>query len=107
LWWRLPEDAKTDPNDPSGDDNPDTEDFLGHGQLGALWRLSRNHNLEVMLRNNLRSDNKGSIEIGWSYPFTNHLRGFVQYFSGYGESLIYYNESSQRLSIGMKFTDWL
>jgi phospholipase A1 len=107
LWWRLPEDAKTDPNDPSGDDNPDIEDFLGHGQLGALWRLSRNHNLEVMLRNNLRSDNKGSIEIGWSYPFTNHLRGFVQYFSGYGESLIYYNESSQRLSIGMKFTDWL
>jgi len=107
LWWRFPEDAKTDPNDPAGDDNPDIENFLGHGQLGALWRLSRNHNLEVMLRNNLHSDNKGAIEIGWSYPFTNHLRGFVQYFNGYGESLIYYNESSQRLSIGMKFTDWL
>jgi len=107
LWWRFPEDAKTDPSDPAGDDNPDIEKFLGHGQLGALWRLSRNHNLEVMLRNNLRSDNKGAIEIGWSYPFTNHLRGFVQYFNGYGESLIYYNESSQRLSIGMKFTDWL
>lgn len=107
LWWRFPEDAKADPNDPSGDDNPDIEDFLGHGQLGALWRLSRNHNLEVVLRNNLRSDNKGSIEIGWSYPFTSHLRGFVQYFNGYGESLIYYNESSQRLSIGIKFTDWL
>ena len=107
LWWRFPEDAKADPNDPSGDDNPDIEKFLGPGQIGALWRLSRNHNLEMILRNNLRSDNKGAIEFDWSYPFTDHLRGFVQYFKGYGESLIYYNESSERLSIGFKLTDWL
>ena len=107
LWWRFPEDAKTDPDDPSGDDNPDIEKFLGHGQLGALWRLSRNHNLEIMLRNNLRSENKGAIELGWSYPFTDHLRGFIQYFNGYGESLIYYDESSERFSIGIKLTDWL
>jgi len=107
LWWRFPEDAKTDPNDPGGDDNPDILEFMGHGQLGALWQISRNHNLELRLRNNLRSDNKGAIEIGWSYPFTNNLRGFVQYFNGYGESLIYYNESTQRLSIGVKMTDWL
>ena len=107
LWWRFPEDAKTDPDDPAGDDNPDILDFMGHGQLGVLWRLSRNHNLELRLRNNLRSDNKGAVEVGWSYPFTSHLRGFVQYFNGYGESLIYYNESTQRLSIGVKLTDWL
>ena len=73
----------------------------------ALWQLSRNHNLEVMLRNNLHSDSKGAIEIGWSYPFINHLRGFVPYFNGYGESRIYYNESSRRLSIGIKLTDCL
>ncbi len=107
LWWRFPEDTKAGPDDPSGDDNPDIEKFLGAGQIGALWRLSRNHNLELILRNNLRRDNKGAIELDWSYPFTDHLRGFVQYFNGYGESLIYYNESSERLSIGFKFTDWL
>ncbi len=107
LWWRFPEDSKTDSNDPSGDDNPDIEKFMGSGQIGALWRLSRNHNLEMILRNNFRSDNKGAIELDWSYPFTDHLRGFVQYFKGYGESLIYYNESSERLSIGFKLTDWL
>ena len=107
LWWRFPEDAKSDSTDPAGDDNPDILDFMGHGQLGALWRLSRNHNIELRLRNNLSSDNKGAVEIGWSYPFTSHLRGFVQYFNGYGESLIYYNESVQRFSIGIKLTDWL
>jgi phospholipase A1 len=104
---RFSEDEKTDPSDPSGDDNPDIEDFRGHGQIAGLWRLSRNHNLEIKLRNNLRSDNKGSIEVGWSYPFTSHLRGFVQYFKGCGESLIYYDQSSERFSIGIKFTDWL
>jgi phospholipase A1 len=107
LWWRFPEDAKTDPSDPGGDDNPDILDFMGDGQLGALWRLPRNHNLELRLRNNLSSDNKGAIEIGWSFPLTSHLRGFVQYFNGYGESLVYYNESVQRFSIGIKLTDWL
>ena len=107
LWWRFPEDAKATPGDPSGDDNPDIEHYLGHGQLGALWRLSRGHHLEISLRNNLHNDNKGSIELGWSYPFTDHLRGFMQYFNGYGESLIYYNEPSERFSIGIKLTDWL
>ena len=72
-----------------------------------VWQLSRNHNLELMLRNNLRSDNKGAIELGWTYPFATHFRGYVQYFNGYGESLIYYNVRSERLSFGIKFTDWL
>ncbi|MFA9420991.1 MAG: phospholipase A, partial [Gammaproteobacteria bacterium] len=89
------------------DDNPDIEKYLGNGQLGMVWQLSRNHNLELMLRNNLRSDNKGAIELGWTYPFATHFRGYVQYFNGYGESLIYYNVHSERLSLGIKFTDWL
>jgi len=80
---------------------------MGNGQLGMVWQLSRNHNLELMLRNNLRSDNKGAIELGWTYPFSTHFRGYVQYFNGYGESLIYYNVHSERLSLGIKFTDWL
>ena len=107
AWWRIPEDEKQDPDDPSGDDNPDIEKYMGHGQLGVLWQLSRNHNLEMLLRNNLRSDNKGAVELGWTYPFATHFRGYVQYFNGYGESLIYYNVRSERLSLGIKFTDWL
>lgn len=106
-WWRIPEDEKSYPGDPSGDDNPDIEKFLGYGELGMLWKLPYDNNLDVMLRNNLRSDNKGAVQVGWSFPLSEHLRGYVEYFNGYGESLIYYNEHTERIGIGVKLTDWL
>jgi len=107
AWWRIPEKKKKDDAQARGDDNPDIEAFLGYGELGAVWKLPRNHNLEFKLRNNLRSDNRGSIELGWSFPLTKRLRAYVQYFNGYGDGLIYYNESVERIGIGVKLTDWL
>jgi len=107
AWWRIPEEQKSDEFDPTGDDNPNIEDYLGHGEFVALWQIAEGHNIDMELRNNLSSDNKGSVLLGWSFPLTNHLRGYVQYFNGYGESLIYYNHHSERLGIGVKLTDWL
>jgi phospholipase A1 len=107
VWWRVPEDKKETPDSPKGDDNPDIERFLGNIQLGALWKLEDGQNFEISMRNNLRRENKGSVELGWSYPFTRRLRGYVQYFNGYGDGLIYYDEHSYRLGIGVKITDWL
>jgi phospholipase A1 len=107
TWYRLPEDEKITVLDPAGDDNPDIEKFMGHGELGGLWSISDNHSLEFMLRNNFRSDNKGAIQLGWSFPINDRLQGYVEYFNGYGESLIYYNHHAQRLGIGFKLTNWL
>lgn len=107
AWWRIPEEQKSDEFDPTGDDNPNIEDYLGHGEIIALWQIADGHNIDMELRNNLSSDNKGSVLLGWSFPLTKHLRGYIQYFNGYGESLIYYNHHSERLGIGVKLTDWL
>lgn len=107
AWWRVPEEEKTDAFDPTGDDNPNIENYVGYGEVIALWQVADGHNIDMELRNNLKSDNKGSILLGWSFPLTNHLRGYVQYFNGYGESLIYYNHHSERIGIGIKLTDWL
>lgn len=107
TWWRLPEDDKAFPGSPEGDDNPNIEKYMGYGQFGALWQIAEGHHLDVLLRNNLRSDNKGAIQLGWSFPLSKHLRGYVEYFNGYGESLIYYDQHIQRLGVGVKLTDWL
>ncbi len=106
-WYRFPERAKTSALDPGGDDNPDIEEYLGYGELTGIY-LWGDSSLTVMLRNNLKShDNRGAIEIGWSIPLKGKLRGYVQYFNGYGESLIDYNHYSNRIGIGVMLTDLL
>jgi len=107
AWYRIPEDVKLTADSPSGDDNPNIEHYMGYGELGVLWKINDSHNIDVFMRNNLKRDNKGAFQIGWSFPLSKHLRGYVEYFNGYGESLIYYNEHVSRLGIGVKLTDWL
>jgi len=105
-WYRLREDEKDDPNISDGDDNPDIEKFIGHFELRSAYRWNA-HEFSLLGRNNLRSDNKGAIELGWSFPLTGHLKGYVQYFNGYGESLVDYNHSTERLGFGILLTDLL
>ncbi|GAA4362748.1 phospholipase A [Kangiella marina] len=107
-WWRIPEERKTDPMDPDGDDNPDIDDFMGYFELYSAYQWDE-HNFGILLRNNLRSDNKGAVQFDWTFPLDDEgkLRGYVQYFNGYGESLIDYNRRVNRLGVGFVLTDWL
>lgn len=105
-WYRLPEDGKDDPLKAEGDDNPDIDDYMGYFELNAA-ALYGEHEFGAMLRNNLRSENKGALQLDWSFPLYGRLRGYAQYFNGYGESLIDYNASSQRVGVGILLTDVL
>lgn len=107
-WYRIPEDEKDSPDDPVGDDNPDIEKYLGNFELRAIYQVEHGQTLSLMLRNNLRSDNKGAVEIGYSFPITStKLKGYVKYFNGYGESLINYNHHIQSIGVGFLISDWL
>ena len=80
---------------------------MGNGELYFL-RPMKNHMFSVMLRNNFNWDeNRGAVEINYSFPLTPRIKGFVQYFNGYGESLIDYNVYQERIGFGIKLSDWL
>jgi phospholipase A1 len=101
-WIRISEDAEDD-------DNPDITDYLGHYELRAGYKWN-NQVFSLMSRNNLESGfDHGAVELGWSFPLWNYpyLKGYIQYFGGYGESLIDYDQKSNRIGIGISLTDWL
>jgi len=93
-------------SDTGNDDNPDIEDYLGHGEFRTVYATGK-HTTSIMLRNNFKSDNKGAFEINYSYPMSRRAKWFIQAFDGYGESLIDYNARSKRIGIGVALTDWL
>ena len=106
-WYRIPEVKKETPDDPRGDDNPDIRKFMGSGEVGLLYRKKK-HSFSIMARNNLRKDNnKGAVELGWTYPMSSKMKGYLQVFDGYGESLIDYDHRTTRIGVGMLLADWL
>jgi phospholipase A1 len=99
LWYRLPENA-------SKDDNPDITDYYGYGSLTAIYKW-RGHSFSLMGRGNI-STGKGAAQFTWMSPrFLGLLRGYVQAFTGYGESLIDYNWNQSTIGIGIALNDAL
>jgi phospholipase A1 len=106
IWWRIPEDEKTDPNQAHGDDNPDIEEYIGRAEFVGVYGIDE-HRLTLTLKTNLQDIDRGSAELTWSYPIAGNLRFYTQYFNGYGESLIDYNYHNQRIGIGVSLNDIL
>jgi len=99
-WYRIPESA-------AADNNPDITHYLGYGQFRVAFRGGRDE-YTVMLRDNFNTgDNRGAIRLGWSFPLNQRLRGYVQFFDGYGESLIDYNVRVLRIGAGVMLSNWL
>ncbi|AOS95567.1 Phospholipase A1 precursor [Microbulbifer aggregans] len=94
-WYRIPESRDED-------DNPDIEAYLGYFELAGTYSTVGNHSVSVMLRNNLRSNNRGAFELRWGFPMGSRVRGYVKYFTGYGESLIDYDEYVNTLGVGFE-----
>ena len=101
-WIRIEEDL-------ADDDNPDITDYYGHGELWLSYKHNR-HTFSLMTRNNLESGfSRGAVSLDWSFPLFAYpyLKGYLQYFTGYGESLIDYDRYVNRIGIGLQFTDFL
>jgi len=98
-WYRIPEGS-------DDDDNPNIEKYLGYGELNAVYVID-DYSVDLMLRNNLRSDSKGALQLGFTFPMWGKARGYIQYFDGYGQTLAEYDDHVRSLGIGIMLTNWL
>lgn len=87
------------------DDNPDITRTLGHGDITLFWAPGQ-HSFSLMGRGNLGSG-KGAAQAHWTFPLARRVRGIVQVFSGYGESLIDYNVRQTTFGLGVSLADHL
>ena len=99
-WYRIHEDW-------TQDDNPDITSFVGRGDIVATYQRG-GHNVSLLVRSNVDFWNfRGAAQLDWSFPLYRQLKGYVQVFTGYGESLIDYNHYQTTLGAGFLLIDWM
>jgi len=105
-WYRIKEDKKKNESDTDGDDNPDIHKYYGYGELGLTVKFPELNQtyLSSFARYNPKY-NRGAIEVNLTVPLPLSSMSFmVQYWNGYGESLIDYDVKQQKFGIGLNFT---
>lgn len=96
-WMRLPESSEND-------DNPDIGRSLGHGDV--LINYKRGENVYSALGRYSASGGRGALQLSWGFPISHTLKGYVQVFNGYGESLIDYNHNQTSIGVGLSLQEW-
>lgn len=80
-------------------DNRDIFAYMGYGDLSGTYR-SRGHEFSALVRQNFAT-RRGAVQASWAFPVITNLKGYVQVFSGYGQSLIDYNAHQTTVGLGV------
>ena len=96
--------ARLDPG-ADKDDNPDIMHYMGYGDLRIAYQFNNKHALSSTLRYNPKHS-KGAVQLNYTFPIKGNLKGYVQGFYGYGESLIDYNHKQKGIGLGIMFNGW-
>ncbi len=87
--------------------NPDIARYLGYGRVVIAIKFY-NQEISLITRNTIESGfSRGAIEFDYTFPIHGLLRGYLQFFSGYGQSLIEYNHYTNSFGIGIAISDWI
>ncbi len=99
-WWRIPEQA-------ADDNNPNISNYMGRADMQIIHEW-HGQEFGLMLRDSLRggSEQHGAGRFTWSFPLVGNLRGYMELFKGYGESMIDYNHNATYLGAGISLLDW-
>jgi phospholipase A1 len=88
------------------DNNPDLEKYIGYMDLNLAY-TSGGFEYILGAKGSFQGGARGGLQLDWSFPLKGKMRGLVQLYGGYGESLIDYNHENYRLSLGVQFTNQL
>jgi outer membrane phospholipase A len=85
-------------------DNPDIKDYYGYANLRTIIGWKRGLQLSALGQMG-KNANRGNVQLDLTYPTMRFFGSFslyldVQYFNGYGESLLGYNQRTDELRVG-------
>ena len=81
--------------------------YLGYERMLFSYKY-HDHVFSVEARNTVESHfSRGAIQASWSFPLTTHLRGYTEFFSGFGQNLIEYDHHTNSIGVGIALTDWI
>ncbi|WP_290801905.1 phospholipase A [Flavobacterium sp.] len=95
-WYRMPDEE---------DENPGITEFIGDAELEIGANFGK-HEFYSIMSHSFSTLKKGNIQLNYVFPIRGHLRGHVQVFHGYGETLIDYNVRQTTLGVGISFANW-
>lgn len=95
VWVPLPENDATN-------DNPDIMDYTGYSSVKLRYFVNENM-FTLMGRANIHTK-YGAVEATYSHPILDDIYFYTKIFSGYGESLIDYNNKLTKYSAGFSFS---
>ena len=89
------------------DDNPDIVDYIGRAEFLAVYKWREQYTAALRLRSTFKSDPSwGSAQLDLRFPIVSDLRGYLQVFSGHGESMIDYNFRKTSVGVGISVGTW-
>ena len=78
--------------------------YIGDYEVELGYR-SNKHTYGITYRNRYRLNKYGAIQLDYTYPLTRKIKGYVQLFRGYGDSLIDMDFLTNKIGIGIVLSD--
>ena len=87
--------------------NADIARYMGHERIVFAYKFYHQE-VSLMARNTFESGfNRGAYEFAYQFPIYKHLSGYMQFFTGYGQSMIEYNHRTNSAGIGLALSNWI
>lgn len=86
------------------DNSFDYQKYLGDFEIEAAYRLKESA-FAITVKNRYQWNAYGSIQLEYTYPLTKRLKGYVQLFNGYGDSLIDMEHYARKIGFGIVLVD--